>query len=249
MERNYSRRRPWPMVKVCGIQSPSEGVLALACGANTIGLLVGLTHKADDEITAEVARAICDEAHHSFPMSRVVLVTHLKDFQAVTALALQIGADAIQVHDDMDPASMKRLRGALPHVELFKAIHIKHGGDQATASVIMYARRYEALVDGFFTDSKSIDPDGQLRIGGTGTRHDPLVGQALVAAFPNTPVVLAGGLNGENVSGAIREIRPAGIDANSGLENPDGSKNADKIKQFAVAGAACAQYLAQPVKR
>ena len=46
------------MRQVCGIQTVEEGLMALSCGANTIGLLVGLTHKATDEISVETAKII-----------------------------------------------------------------------------------------------------------------------------------------------------------------------------------------------
>ncbi len=213
--------------------------MALSAGANSIGLLVGLTHRAEDKIDEATAIAICNEAHNRFSDARVVLVTHLIDPVAVEGLAVLIGVDSIQVHDDMCPDDVRRLREALPDVELFKAVHIEANVHDAIESVIQYATRYEAYVDGFLTDSKSIDPDGQLRIGGTGKRHDPAVGAALVKAFPGKPVILAGGLNGENAAQAILDIGPAGIDANSGLENPDGSKNEGKIRQFATAGMRC----------
>lgn len=213
--------------------------MALSCGANTIGLLVGLTHKATDEISVETAKIICEKAHEAYPAARVAMVTHLLDPMQVKEIALEIGVDCIQIHDDMPPSDVQRLRQALPEMELFKAVHIHQAGDDQTGDVIAYAQSYAPFVDGFLTDSKSIDPDGQIRIGGTGKRHDPLVGQALVKAFPNKPVILAGGINHTNAAQAIEEIQPAGIDANSGLENDDGSKNAEKITGFARAGQAC----------
>ncbi|MFA4995453.1 MAG: phosphoribosylanthranilate isomerase [Bdellovibrionales bacterium] len=229
----------WPLIKVCGIQSPEEGILALSCGANTIGLLVGLTHKAEDEIDVDRAAKICRAAHEHFSRARVVLVTHLVNYKEVTKFAEFIGVDAVQIHGDMSVSDVKLLRTTLPKVELFKTVHIENNKNVTAQSVIAYAQNYEPYVDGFLTDSKSIDSDGQLRIGGTGRRHDPIIGRMLVEAFPNKPVILAGGLNGENAAQAVREIHPAGIDANSGLENPDGSKNAEKILQFASVGAVC----------
>ncbi len=234
-----NKRHPWPFIKVCGIQTEEEGLLALSCGANTIGLLVGLTHKATDEISVDLAARICARAHTAFPAARVAMVTHWLDPQHVKTIALTLGVDAIQIHDDMTPADVALLRRAVPDVELFKAVHIGAAGTSQTSDVLAYARAYAPFVDGFLTDSKSIDPDGRLRIGGTGKRHDPLVGQALVQAFPDKPVILAGGINHTNAIQAIRAIQPAGIDANSGLENPDGSKSADKITGFAIAGRTC----------
>ena len=229
-------RLNWPLIKVCGIRTPEEGLLALSSGANTIGVLVGLTHKANDEVTPEMARNIRAIVHAAYIKARVVMVTHLLDHKAVIDRATLIGADAVQIHDNMSLAHIKRLRTALPSIEIIKAIQI---GDDDPATLIAYARNYEPYVDAFLTDSKAIDADGRLRIGGTGKRHDAVTGRKLVEAFPHKPVVLAGGLNPENVMDAILDIGPAGIDANSGLENPDGSKNATKINKFAAAGNTC----------
>lgn len=235
--RNKTQRRPWPFIKVCGIQTPDEAMLAISSGANSIGVLVGLTHRADDQVSPDMAQIICSGVHIRFPEARVVLVTHFVDPVKIQYLATLIGVDCIQIHDDMSVGDVEKLRVAMHDIELFKAVHIEEGGD--AQSVIDYAKRYEHCVDGFLTDSKSIDPDGQLRIGGTGKRHDPLVGRALVQAFPHKPVILAGGLNDQNAESAVREIQPAGIDANSGLENADGTKNGEKIKLFAAAGRLC----------
>lgn len=232
-------RRPWPFIKVCGIQTVQEGLTALSCGANTIGLLVGLTHYAPDKISASDAIEICSQAHEKYPDARVTMVTHLLDPGEICKTALEIGVDAIQIHDNMSPENVRHLREMLPDMELFKTVHIQQAGENQTRDVVAYAQNYASFVDGFLTDSKSIDPDGQIRIGGTGKRHDPLVGQALVRAFPNKPVILAGGINHTNAAQAIQEIQPAGIDANSGLENEDGTKNAQKITEFARAGKSC----------
>ena len=46
------------------------------------------------------------------------------------------------------------------------------------------------------------------------------------------PVILAGGLNPEKVAEAIRKVRPYAVDVNSGVSNPDGTKNLEKVKLF-----------------
>ncbi len=226
----------WPLIKVCGIQTPAEGLLALENKANSIGLLIGLTHKALDKIDIEQGVKISLAVRERFPLARIVLVTHLLDPAEVQSIVERVHVTAIQIHDDMPPDSVAQLRRSLPGTEIFKTIHIEGTGDAALSAVIAKAQAYAPHIDAFFTDSKTTDTDGQVRIGGTGKRHDAQIARRLIAAFPTIPVILAGGLNPENVAAAIEEIRPAGIDANSGLENPDGSKNAQKILTFAQIG-------------
>lgn len=230
-------KRNFPLIKVCGIQNITDAATALDNGANAVGLLIGLTHKADDKITEEEGVTIANFVRNHYPAARIVLVTHLLDPDKVVDIANKLGATSIQIHDDMTVENVKKVRLAMPDVELFKAIHIEGSGQDATRAVIEKAKRYPPYVDGLITDSKSTDPDGQLRIGGTGKRHDPMIGKSLIAAFPNMPVILAGGLTAENVADAIADIKPAGIDANSGLEKTDGSKDAKKVARFAAAGS------------
>jgi len=64
--------------------------------------------------------------------------------------------------------------------------------------------------------------------GGTGRTFD----WQLATEKISTPVILAGGLNASNVAQAIRTVRPACVDANSGVESEPGIKDADKVAAF-----------------
>jgi len=45
-------------------------------------------------------------------------------------------------------------------------------------------------------------------------------------------VILAGGLTPDNVAAAIREVRPAGVDAHTGVEDTSGAKCREKVARF-----------------
>lgn len=229
-------KRPWPVIKVCGIRNRADAETALESGANSIGLLIGLRYKAEDQIDEQTGRDIADMVRRKYPEARIALVTHLLDPVEVKRLAESVGVTTIQVHDDMRVGDIGNLRAQMPSIELIKTIHIEGRGQIAARNAIRKARRYAPYLDAISTDSKGTDPDGQIRIGGTGKRHSIAGGQLLVQALPQLPVILAGGLKPGNVEAAIRQIKPAGIDANSGLETPDGSKDSRKIARFAEAG-------------
>jgi phosphoribosylanthranilate isomerase len=145
-------------VKVCGIQTHDEASAALACGATALGVLVGLTHRADDQIDETTARDIVAWLPAG---TETVLVTHLLDPERVAGLAASVGARAIQVHGDMTPADLRRLRPMAPDKRLLKAVHVT--GEEAVDRALAYADVADALV----LDSRSAD-----RLGGTGLTHD-----------------------------------------------------------------------------
>ena len=211
-------------IKVCGIQSLDEALGSIKAGANTIGLLLGLTHLANDEISPEAARGIVSELPDQI---RTVMVTHLLDADEIANLAKAVGVSAVQVHDNLPVEGMQKLRKDLPSIELIKAVHVQD------ETAIEYAKKYETCSDMLLLDSRTKD-----RLGGTGLTHDWSISSRLIKTV-NIPVILAGGLNPSNINEAIDAVSPAGIDANSGLENEDGSKSFKKIKAFATAGLRC----------
>jgi phosphoribosylanthranilate isomerase len=152
------------------------------------------------------------------------MVTHLLDAEKIIEIARKTGVSAIQVHDDLPIEGMKKLRQALPDTELIKAIHVT--GPQAAEK----AKLYESYADFLLLDSRTAD-----RLGGTGLTHDWNLSRQIVGAS-SIPVILAGGLNPENVAMAIRTVAPAGIDANSGLEDLQGRKDPVKLESFANQG-------------
>jgi phosphoribosylanthranilate isomerase len=142
-----------------------------------------------------------------------VLVTHLITAADVLDLHRRVPAPAIQLHDDIPADEIIVLRQHLPHVTLIKAIGV------VDESAIGAARQVEPFVDALLLDSRTHD-----RIGGTGRVHDWRISRRIVTAA-RVPVILAGGLTPENVADAIGTVRPYGVDANSGLEFPNGDKD------------------------
>jgi len=207
-----------PFIKLCGIQTPDEAKAALDCGATALGFLVGLTHRAADEVDATAARGIIQTLPAG---AEAVLVTHLLAPDAVAALAASVSAGTIQVHGDMAVADIPRLRRLAPGARLLKAIHVT--GEDAVERALAYA----AVADALLLDSRTAD-----RLGGTGLPHDWSISQRIVVAVAPLPVYLAGGLRPENVAEAIARVRPAGVDVNSGVEDSSGRKDPARMRAF-----------------
>ena len=67
--------------------------------------------------------------------------------------------------------------------------------------------------------------------GATGKTHDWRLSRRLVE-LADRPIILAGGLTPENVKRAILEVRPAGVDSHTGVEDSTGRKNCVKVQKF-----------------
>jgi phosphoribosylanthranilate isomerase len=205
-------------LKICGIQTPAEAKAAVNAGATAIGMLVGLTHKAEDKIDEVRAREITVGLPD---MVESVMVTHLLDEAAIARLARFIGVRAVQVHDDLPPASMRSLAALLPGIRLIKAVHV------TGADAIERACAYADVSDALLLDSRTHD-----RLGGTGLTHDWTISRRIVEAVAPVPTYLAGGLKPENVEEAILTVGPAGVDVNSGVEDSQGSKDVGRMYSF-----------------
>jgi len=208
-------------IKICGITNFSDAEMATKYGADALGFLLGIRHRSEDVISVDKAKTIIRKLP---PFVTTVMVTHLLDAKSICELHKEVKTHVIQLHDDIPSSEILILRKALPEVKLLKAVHVT--GPEA----LQKARLYEAIVDGIVLDTINLAED---RIGGTGITHDWRISAKIREAI-SKPVILAGGLNPENVSEAIRIVRPYGVDVNTGVKKDRYSnrKDPDKLKKF-----------------
>jgi phosphoribosylanthranilate isomerase len=206
------------VVKVCGLREPEHAAAAAAAGADLIGFIFAPARR---QVTPAAARACIDAARNAAPERTVLAVGVFVDapLSEMTRIVEEAGIDALQLHGDEPPEALQNL--AVPAV---KAIRPRPGTDAARVAADINRYRWGAsppigiLVDGY-TEEVS---------GGSGERADWRLARELGASFP---ILLAGGLDSENVGAAIREVRPLGVDVSSGVEI-DGVKAAARIEEF-----------------
>jgi phosphoribosylanthranilate isomerase len=207
-------------VKICGIRRHEDALIAAELGADAIGLLVGQRNNSPDFISAAVAR---DISRALPPSVEPVLVTHIEDIDELERLLQQSGITTVQLHSEIASSSVERLRGRLPDVKIFKSVHV------ISADSVAYPEAFRKLVDGLVLDSINVATD---QVGGTGKTHDWSISRQIVTRYPEIPIILAGGLNSENVRSAIEYVHPFGVDVNSGTKGSDGFKDARKMREF-----------------
>ena len=108
---------------------------------------------------------------------------------------------------------------------MIKSLVIGKRDDKALEATV---NELSPFVDAFITDT--FDPTTGAS-GATGKTHDWRVSRRLVE-LARRPIILAGGLTPENVKRAILEVRPAGVDSHTGVEDSTGRKSREKVQKF-----------------
>lgn len=191
--------------KICCIASVEEAALAVAHGADALGLVGPMPSGPGPiplERAAEIARVVPS------PVA-TFLLSSATDAAALEAEAAATGVTALQIVDRVEDGVYPRLRRSLPALKLVQVIHVEDEG------AIEEARRVATFVDALLLDSGR--PSAAVKeLGGTGRVHDWALSRRVVEAVP-LPVFLAGGLNPTNVGEAIGRVRPFGVDICSGV--------------------------------
>jgi phosphoribosylanthranilate isomerase len=212
--------RPMTKVKICGITNLEDARAAVWFGADAVGFLVGQVHYSTSRFLApaQVAEIVAGLP----PFCSAVVVTHLSRPEEIIPVLKVANVTTLQLHGDTTPQEAVEVKKQLPFLKAYKVVHV------FDASTIEEAKRYIGFVDGIILDT-AIKTTGQ--VGGTGQTHDWRVSQEVVRST-TLPVILAGGLNPENIVEAIGVVQPYGVDVNSGVSNPDGTKDLQKLREF-----------------
>lgn len=215
-------------LKVCCIASVAEARLAVALGADALGLVSAMPSGPgviDDATVVAVAARV------PVPVAAFLLTSRV-DAEGLVAQARAAGATTLQLVDAVAPAALAAVRAALPGVRLVQVIHVL---DDASVEEAQAALPH---VDALLLDSGN--PRLAVKeLGGTGRVHDWALSRRIrdAAHAAGVPVFLAGGLRADNVAAAVARVRPFGVDVCSGVRT-DGRLDAAKLAAFAAALAA-----------
>ncbi|NBO10683.1 MAG: phosphoribosylanthranilate isomerase [Methylophilaceae bacterium] len=194
-------------VKICGITRPEDALEAILHGADAIGLVF-----------------YPQSPRYVTPLQAAEIVKKIPAFITVVGLFVNAEAseisdilsavhlDLLQFHGDETPMQCRQF--SRPYM---KAIRVK-----SDTNLVQYAADY--------ADAKALllDAFAEGVPGGTGQVFD----WNLIPSNLSVPVVLAGGLNADNVTQAIQKVRPYAVDVSGGVEASKGIKDAAKIAAF-----------------
>jgi len=206
-------------VKICGNKRLEDALEGVKAGAEALDFLVGQVHASSDFISKEAAREIIEKIP---PLISTVLVTHLSDAEEIISLAAFTKVSTVQLHGQSKVDDISVLRGHLPNIKLYKTIHVED------RSAISLASEWDNCADAILLDTIS---KAEKKVGGTGKPHDWSISAEIVRSV-HIPVILAGGLDPDNVQNAIKAVQPFAVDVNSGTKGPDGYKDFAKLYTF-----------------
>lgn len=194
-------------VKICGITRPEDGVMAVSLGADAIGLVF---HRPSPRyIDPETALRIIAALP---PFVTTVGLFRNEDSATVRAVLTAVPLAMVQFHGDEDP----------DYCAAFGVPYLKAVPMGANADVADYERRF-ATASGLLLDSH-----GGNTMGGTGQGFD----WGKIPIERRKPLILAGGLDPNNITAAILAVRPYAVDVSSGVEAAKGIKDAELMRAF-----------------
>lgn len=192
-------------VKICCIQSIEETQIAIEHGAFAIGL-VSKMPSGPGVISEEIIREI---AKWSKGKIKTVLLTALQNADELIDQIEYCETDIVQLVDSQEIGTFGKLKKEFPNVEIMQVIHV------IDTESITKAVEVSKHVDKLLLDTGN--PNLKTKVlGGTGKTHNWKLSKKIVDEV-DVPVFLAGGLNPNNVSEAISQVQPFGVDLCSGL--------------------------------
>ena len=214
------------LVKICGITNPEDAAMVSEAGADYLGVLVNV-HQSPRSVTPETARTVC--AASTVP---VIVLTFDHPLDQVLSLIAFLRPAGIQLAGNETVDYVMKLRNEAP-CEIWKSLHIPAGDTPKMTtlplqeSIDHYSR---SGVDKIVLDSVALKKSKVLK-GGTGQTFDwTEVKKIKKGVHPF--LFLAGGINPRNVTDALVQVDPDGIDLSSGVEKSPGKKDRQLVKEL-----------------
>ncbi len=207
-------------IKLCGLSRPEDVAVAVEAGADAIGLVFyppsprNVTPAQAGELLAGLPAYVTSVGLFVNPDEALV-----RDVVAAAPITM------LQFHGDETPEQCARMAQAVRR-PFMRALRIKP--ETGAEDLLEFERQYRAsgpLFSGLLFDTWSD------AYGGTGKVFD----WSLIPADIARRAVLSGGLNVQNVTDAVRRVRPHAVDVSSGIEASKGVKDAALMRAFVAA--------------
>ncbi len=198
-------------IKICGITRECDARQAIALGCDSLGFV--FYPKSKRAVTVE----------------QLTWLHQLPPFVTLTALFVNPSREAVNTVIQSLPISLLQFHGEetaefcqsfpLPYI---KAVPMQDFTSQASLDYMHQHPKATAFL---------LDNYGKNEMGGSGTQFD---WDKIPDPTP-APLIMAGGLNADNVAEVIRHCQSYAVDVSSGVESTAGIKSTEKMQQFITA--------------
>ena len=198
-------------VKICGITSEDDALLAVAMGADAVGFVFAPSPR-------QIAPQQAYDITRRLPPEVLTVGVFRDELPGrVVEIAHKAGVKAVQLHGRETPEQT---------VEVANSIRWVIKAFSATSNELRHADKYG-------TDLVLVDAPtpGSGRLFDWGLASD---------VSPNVRMILAGGLDPDNVADAVKIVEPWGVDVSTGVEASPGVKDPTKVRRFIVNARAAA---------
>jgi phosphoribosylanthranilate isomerase len=203
------------LVKICGITSETDALLAVGLGADAIGFVFAPSPR---QVSPQAVRRIIERVPHHIT---TVGVFRNEAPTRVVEIVNGIGLRAAQLHGDESPDDSRWIAERVGvTIKAFPAGH-----------------RNIARIDEYGVERVLVDAESP----GSGKVFDWRLAEGVVDP---ERLIVSGGLRADNVADAIAHLHPFGVDVSSGVESEPGRKDPQKLRDFVVAARTASGELA-----
>ena len=208
-----------PRVKICCISSKREAELAISYGASALGFVGPMPSGSGvipDTLISDIVKTIPSSVN-------TFLLTSETTVEGIVSHHRKVKTSTVQIVDALEDSAYRKLRVALPGINLVQVIHV------IDENSVIEAIEISENVDALLLDSGN--PNLPIKkLGGTGKVHDWSLSRKIKDSV-KCPVYLAGGINSYNVVQALSVVEPFGVDLCSSVRT--GNKlDEKKLKAF-----------------
>ena len=201
------------LIKICGITRLEDALLASELGAWAVGFIFVKTSARyiEPEKAAEIIKSLPENLEKTGVFANCPI-------EEIANIANMAKLTQIQLHGDETEEFCKILKEKVG-VPLIKAVRIE---DFKSLKIIT---QYQNSVSAILLDSYSSE-----ELGGTGKSFNPEI--ALEAKKYGMPIILAGGINTNNLKQVYFKVKPYAVDVSSGVETSKGIKDHQKLNEL-----------------
>jgi len=212
-----------PILQAAGVRSKEDANTLVDSGFLYIGFPLRLSYHPVDISENTAKNIIAELPSEIYP----VLITYETNLNELINLIHFLNVNIVQIHSEIDFEVLENLKFRIPDLKIIKSLIVKEDNLEDLKNIV---KVFSTLADAFITDTYD-NLTGAC--GATGKTHNWDISRKLVEVSPR-PIILAGGLNPQNVAEAIETVKPAGVDVHTGIENTAGLNDPGLCSKFII---------------